>query len=392
MTPALRLYLVGQLPSVVCSWAQVVAVSLVAIRLDPSLLGWVVAAQFFPSLVLGPWFGVLADRHDRRWLLIFAEGGLGLVAVGYATASLLGGLDSGTLLTLAGVWGVLNALDTPARRSMVPSLMPDAPTLTSAASTIVVLVGMTTGSALGGWLMAISRPESVFALNAVSFAADVVVLHALRRHVHRTAPVPRARGQVREGLRYVLGAPQLRLSLVSFAVIGTFAISFQVSVPLLVTDTFAGDAAAVGAALSSLALGSLVGASWMATRDEGRPMVRSAAVVLTAGFVAAAAAPTYSVALAALAVIGAAWSVYLTGTLALLQQAAPQYLGRVMSLFAVLLIGSTTVGGPLASALVVWMGARAPFVLGIGAAAVGLAVLSRPTAGVRPTSAGAAPA
>lgn len=391
MTPGLRLYLFGQLQSVVCSWAQVVAISVVAIRLDPSLLGWVITAQFLPSLLLGPWFGVLADRHDRRLLLIIAETGLGLVAVGYATVSLLARLDAATLLALASAWGVLNALDTPARRSMVPSLMPDAPTRTSATSTVVLLVGMTTGSALGGWLMGTSGPEAVFALNSVSFAVDVVVLHLLRRHVRRTAHLPRARGQVREGLEYVLGASWLRVPLVSFAVIGTFAISFQVSVPLLVTDTFAGGVAAVGTALSSLALGSLVGAVWMFTRDEGRALIRPAAVVLTAGFVAAAAAPTYTFALAALAVIGAAWSVYLTGTLALLQQADQQYLGRVMSLFAVLLIGSTTVGGPLASGLAVSLGARAPFVLGVVATAVGLAVLGRRSPGVRPTALGAAP-
>src|SRR2546421_3732116 len=86
-TRAFRRYLVGQLPSVTCSWAQVVALSLVVVGLAPHALGWVVALQFAPSLLLGPWFGAVADRHDRKRLLMLAEAGLGLVALSYALIS-----------------------------------------------------------------------------------------------------------------------------------------------------------------------------------------------------------------------------------------------------------------------------------------------------------------
>ena len=92
-SPAFRRYLVGQLPSVTCSWAQVVALSWVVVQIDPRALGWVVALQFLPSLVLGPWFGAVVDRHDRRLLLILAEVGLGLVAVGYTATAAAGTLS-----------------------------------------------------------------------------------------------------------------------------------------------------------------------------------------------------------------------------------------------------------------------------------------------------------
>ena len=111
-----RRYLLGQLPSLTGSWAQVVALSWWVVSLDPKALGWVVALQFLPSLVLGPWFGVVADRHNRRRLLMLAECGLGLIAAGYALASLAGVLTLPVIYVLATAWGVINALDTPARR------------------------------------------------------------------------------------------------------------------------------------------------------------------------------------------------------------------------------------------------------------------------------------
>ena len=100
-SPPFRRYLLGQLPSLTGSWAQVVALSWWIESVDPKALGWVVALQFLPSLVLGPWFGVVADRHDRRRLLMLAECGLGLVAAAYALASLTGELTLPVIYVLA---------------------------------------------------------------------------------------------------------------------------------------------------------------------------------------------------------------------------------------------------------------------------------------------------
>lgn len=366
-----RLYLAGQLQSVTCSWAQVVAVSVVTVRLDPSALGWVVAAQFLPSLVLGPWAGVLADRHDRRTLLVRAEASLGLVAVAYAAAYALGVLELPVLFCLATVWGIVNAVDTPARRAFVPSLMPDSASRSSALSGTVLLSGMALGSASGGWLMATVGAGFVFALNAVSFAVDLIVLRAVRNSVVPAEPVPRRRGQVREGLTYVAQTPHLRAVMLALGVIGTFAINFQVSVPLLMSRQFGGDSALVGMALAFGSLGSLCGAVWLSIRTPARDWTRPAAAALAVGFVCVGVAPASQLALVALALVGLAWSAYLAGTLAILQGADPRFLGRVMSLFAVLLIGSTPIGGPVAGVLANELSPRAPFFLGAAAALAG---------------------
>jgi MFS family permease len=120
---AFRRYLVGQLVSVTCSWVQVVALSWVVVNRDPAAVGWVVGLQFAPSLLLGPWFGTLVDRHDRKRILMFCEAGLGLIAVGYA---IVGSSEARLrwIFVLAALWGVINALDTPARQAMVPALVP----------------------------------------------------------------------------------------------------------------------------------------------------------------------------------------------------------------------------------------------------------------------------
>ncbi|WP_052914418.1 MFS transporter [Protofrankia coriariae] len=378
MTPALRLYLVGQLPSVVCSWAQVVALSVVTVRLDPAMLGWVVATQFLPSLLLGPWFGAVADRRDRRALLVASEAGLGVVASGYAVAEFTGTLSVPVVLAIAFAWGVLNALDTPARQALIPALMPGAAARTSASSTLVLLTGMTAGSALGGWLVTVRGPGWVFGLNAVSFAADVVVLLVLAQLVPAPPRVPRTPGQIREGMRYVAATPSLRAALGAMAVIGTLAITFQVSIPLLITGTFGGGPAQVGQAFTAVSAGSLAGAIWAAARPPRRTIAAPAAAALAASLGGVAAAPHPVVALSMLAAVGVAWSTYLTSTIGALQGADPRYLGRVMSLFSVVLVGSTPVGGPITTALAAALTPRAPFIAGTGAALAGCLLLSLP--------------
>jgi MFS family permease len=218
----LRRYLIGQLPSVTCSWAQVVALSWVVVERDPRALGWVVALQFLPSLVLGPWFGAVTDRHDRRRLLMLAEAGLGLVALTYALVSAIDRLTLPWICLLATVWGVINALDTPARRALVPMLVPAEQAASASALTgTIMLVGMTAGSALGAALVSTVGVTMTFVANAASFLADLAVLGMIRAGA--SPRVKRAPRQVRDGLAYVWRTPALRGALLTLAVVATLA-------------------------------------------------------------------------------------------------------------------------------------------------------------------------
>ncbi|HEX9042567.1 MAG TPA: MFS transporter [Trebonia sp.] len=369
-----RRYMLGQLPSLTGSWAQVVALSWQVESHDPKALGWVVALQFLPSLVLGPWFGVIADRHDRRRLLMLAECGLGLVAAAYALTSVTGTLTLPVIYVLATAWGVINALDTPARRALVPALVPpDQAASASALTGTALLIGMTAGSALGGALVAVAGVTAAFAANAASFLADVAVLSTIQA---RESPrVRRAPRQVREGLSYVAHTPELRVPLLALALVGTLAFTTQVSVPALVRQSFAGGPAQLGTALTALAAGSLGGT--LARAARGMPGPRAlplAAVIMAFGLAATAIAPGLPAALAGLAAVGTGWSCLLGTTIATLQSAEPRMLGRVMSLFALVLLGGAAAGAPVASLLATSLGPRAPFFAGTAAAIAAVAV------------------
>ena len=373
-SPPFRRYMLGQLPSLTGSWAQVVALSWWVESHDPKALGWVVALQFLPSLVLGPWFGVVADRHDRRRLLILAECGLGLVAGAFALASLTGTLTLPIIYVLATAWGVVNALDTPARRALVPALVPpDQAASASALTGTALLIGMAAGSALGGALVATAGLTAAFAVNAASFLADVAILSTIQA---RESPrVQRAPRQVRAGFSYVAHTPRLRAPLLALALIATLAFTTRVSVPTFVHQSFAGGPAQLGAALTTLAAGSLTGT--LARAAHGMPGTQAlplAAAIMACGLAATAVAPGLPVALAGLATVGVGWSYFLGTVIANLQSAEPRMLGRVMSLFAVVLLGGASIGAPVASFLSASLGPRAPFFAGTAAAIVALAV------------------
>jgi predicted MFS family arabinose efflux permease len=374
---SLRRYLIGQLPSVTCSWAQVVALSWLVVERDPHALGLVVALQFLPSLILGPWFGAVADRHDRLRLLMLAEAGLGLVASTYALMSAIDHLTLPWIYLLATGWGVVNAFDTPARRALIPMLVPaEQATSASALAGAVLVAGMTAGSALGAVLVSTAGVTVTFGANAASFVADLAILATIR--VDASPRIKRAPRQVRDGFAYVWRTPTLRDALSTLAVVATLAFNVQVSVPILVRTSFGGGPSMVGAGLTAVAGGSLAGTLAVAARGSPSP-TRRATSLMAAATAATALAPSMPVACVGLAGIGFAWSFLLMSVIGTLQTAEPPMMGRVMSLLAVVLLGGNAAGGPMAALAATLVGPPAPFVLGsLSACAATLITAHRP--------------
>jgi MFS family permease len=376
----LRRYLAGQLPSVTCSWAQVVALSWVVVQRDPRALGWVVALQFLPSLVLGPWFGALADRHDRRRLLMLAEAGLGLVAATYTLMSAIDRLTLPCVCVLAATWGIINALDTPARRSLIPMLVgPEHAATASALAGTVMLAAMTAGSALGAALLATAGVTATFAINAASFLADIAILATIR--VGPSPRVERAPRQIRDGLAYVWRTPALREALLTLAVVASLAFTVQVSAPILIRTSFDGGPSQIGAGLTAVTAGSLAGTLAAATRR--RPArLHHGTLLLAATTTVTAIAPTMPIVYVGLVGIGLAWSYLLMSVMATLQTAEPPMMGRVMSLLAVVLLGGNAAGGPVAAAAAALAGPRTPFIVGaLAATSAALITAARHTTG-----------
>jgi MFS family permease len=376
-SPGFRRYLVGQLPSVTCSWAQVVALSWAVVQIDPQSLGWVVALQFLPSLLLGPWFGAVVDRHDRRRLLILAEAGLGLVALSYAVAAAAGTLSVPWIYLLASGWGVINALDTPARRALVTMLVPPEQASSASALTSTVLVlGMTLGTALGAALVPAVGVTTTCAVNAASFLADAILLATIR--VGASPRVRRAPRQIRDGMNYVRHNPPLRTAMVVLAVIATFAFTIQVSLPIFAREAFHAGPSLIGAFFTAVTGGSLVGTLVFAARGASAPgTLTRTALAMGVALLATALAPYELFALPGLAGVGFTWSYLLNTVIATLQTAEPHLMGRVMSLFSSVLLGGTTVGGPLATVMIAIAGSRAPFAFGAAAALIAAAAVHR---------------
>ena len=373
-----RLFFFSQMVSMSGTWMQSVAQSWLVLQLTRSGvdLGITVGLQFGPVLVLGAWAGALADRVDKRKLLMVTQS----VAAGLALV--LGLLTITDVVTvwmiwaLAGLTGAATALDMPSRQSFVYEMVgPDDLANAVGLNAVIINSSRIIGPALGGVLIAGLGVAPCFFLNAASFVAVIVALAVMRTgDLRPSKPVRREPGQVREGLRYAWRAPELRVPLVMMAVVSTLAYNFSVVLPLLTKQAYGRGAGAFGALSAAMGVGALAGALLMASR--ARPS-RRLLVASTFAFgivtVALAAAPGYLWGMVLLVPLGAAGVLFISTTNSLLQLNADDAMrGRVMALWAVVFLGSTPIGGPLTGLLARVFGVRAAVAVG-GVAALATA-------------------
>lgn len=386
-----RLFFAGQLVSQTGTWLSMVTQTLLVLKLTSSgvALGLLTAAQFGPVLVLGAWAGAVADRADKRRLLIVVQSLAMLQSFALGIVVLAGVETVGLIFVLAGLQGILNAFDNPTRRSFVVEMvptddLPNAVSLNSAVMTGSRVVGPASAGALVltigyGW---------PFVVDGLSYLAVLAGLVAMRpAELYRAAPTPRGRGQVRAGLRYIRAEPNLFVPLVMMALIGTFAFNFSVTIPLLVEGPLGGGTGSFTLLFSVLSLGSLVGALATARRTEvtARQLVgSSAAFGVTMGLLAIA--PSLALAFGASVLLGLASIAFLTSSTAIVQLlAAPEYRGRVLAIQAMVFLGSTPIGGPIVGWVSDAGGPRAGLGVGAVSCLIAAAYGARALAPVRAT-------
>ena len=373
--------------SLVGTWMQTVALGWLVLELTGSgtALGAVVAAQFVPILLLGPYGGLIADRVDKRRLLLATQATLGATALALGALVATGAVKLWMVVVVAVVFGVVTACDNPARQAfsleMVgPERLRNAVSLHS----VLVNVARGVGPAVAGVIIATAGTGICFLINAASYAAVLAALWTMDTGGLRpTPPAERGPGQVREGLRYAGRTPELLVPLMMLALIGTLAYEFQVVLPLMATGPFQGDAATYGVLTSAMGAGAIVGGLIVA--GHGRTGLRPltvAAAVLGAAILAVAASPSLPVAVLALAATGAASITFLaTGSTSLQLTSDPRFRGRVMALWTVAFLGSTPIGAPIVGAISEHAGPRAGLAAGAAAclvaAAVGALALAR---------------
>jgi MFS family permease len=365
-----RLFFFGQLVSQAGTWMQTVAQSFLVLGLTHSgtQLGLTTAARFLPILLFGQAGGLFADRADKRRVLYVTQATAGLLAAAFAVLTGTHEMRLWTVYVLAVALGFVNVFDNPARQSFISELVP-ADDLPNAVTLNSVSMNMARvfGAALGGVVAAALGLVLCFGLNAVSFAAVLVSLAAMRSaDLFPARRVTREPGQIRQGLRYVRGTPELLIPLVMIAVIGALAWEFPVSLPLMASKVFGGGAAAYGVMASVMGVGAVAGG--LVSAGRGRP--RASALCLSAigwgiAILLAAAAPTMPLELAALVFVGYGSVTFNSMAKTVLQLAAkPTMRGRVMALWGLAWLGSTPIGGSIVGWIGQDAGARWSLVVG----------------------------
>jgi MFS family permease len=372
-----RLYFIGQIVSMSGTWMQSVAQAWLVLELTGSgiALGTVTALQFLPTLLLGPWGGLIADRVDKRKLLIWTQSASAMLALALGVLVVTHVVTLWMVYALALGLGLVTMIDMPTRQTFVMEMV-GREHVTNAVSLngVIVNASRIVGPAVAGALIATVGVGICFLVNAGSYIAVIAGLYMMRtQELQRGAITTRQRGQLRAGLRYVWRTPELKVPLLLMAVVGAIAYNFSVLLPLMVRFVFHAGAGAFGVLFSVMGAGAVVGGLAVAAWGKAtRRLLAGAAIALGGFLVLAAVAPSLGFEMAAMLPIGVASTAFIAMSNSLLQLGAtPEMRGRVMGLFAVVFLGTTPIGGPLVGWIAEQLGPRAA--LGIAAGVTALA-------------------
>jgi MFS family permease len=352
-----RLFFLGQAISVTGTWMQMVATAWLVLQLTGSgvALGVETALAFGPILFLGAWGGVIADRYDKRTILVLTQTAFATLALTLYALVAMDVVQLWLVYAVALGQGIVTSIDMPARQSFFAEMVEQRDLTNAVSLNSAVMTGTRIlGPALAGMLIAGVGMEWCFLLNGVSYLGAIGALALMRPDELRPQRARRAERAIREGLRYAWRTPELRRPLVLMAILYLFSFNFSVLFPLFAERSLDGDAGTLGTLFSLMGVGSFVAALVLAGRasaDERRLAVAASSVGVVT--VLTAFMPTVQAAAVAVIALGAAAIVFMITANATLQLTSrPEMRGRVMALYGIVFLGSTPVGGPIAG----WVG------------------------------------
>lgn len=364
-----RIFWLGQLVSVTGTWMQTVAQGWLVLQLtgSPFVLGLAAAARSLPVLVLAFPAGIVADRFDRRTIVIAANVVAAVAAALLGALALTDQIDVPMILALAAVLGMTNAFEMPARQSYVSELIGRQQLANAIAlNSLLFNSARVIGPAIAGVMVALVGPGWAFLLNAISFMPVIAGLFLVRR-VHLPRVGVAVRTAAPEAFRYLRGEPRVTALLALLAAQTIFASGNYILGPSLAEDLGQG-AEGLGVLLSAAGVGAVVGGLRLAAtsdRKERWRVLLLAGLAIGAGLVGVGLTTSYPVTLLCFVVAG--WGVVTFNASAntLIQTIAPDRLrGRVMSLYTLTLLGLMPVGGVLMGALATALGSAAAIALG----------------------------
>lgn len=375
-----RIWFLGALVSNVGGWMQATAQDWVVLTEltdnDATAMGFTMALQFGPPLVLVSLTGWVADRFDRRKILLLTQTVLMGLAIGVAALLLTGVMTLPLMFCFALAFGITNAFDAPARQAFVSDMVmvgdaSNAVALNSASFNMARLIG----PAVGGLLIVVVGTGWVFVINAASFLAMLVALVMIRSRELLPRIKNTGRTRLAEGFRYVWGRSDLKVTFVMVFLIGAFGMNFPIYASTMALE-FGREADGYGVLSSVLAIGSLAGALLAARRDRARIRVL---VIAAGGFGLASMIsswmPSYWSYAAVLIFVGFSTVTMLTTANGYVQTTTdPALRGRVLALYMAVVMGSTPIGAPIAGWITDVAGPRASIMFGGIAGLVAMAV------------------
>nr|WP_307852632.1 MFS transporter [Glaciihabitans sp. dw_435] len=356
--PNFRLFTLSNVVAMAGTWMQRITQDWLVLELTGSVaaVGITVALQFTPMLVFGLWGGVIVDRYSKRMLLMVTQGATGLLSAVLAVLALTGVIQAWHVFLIAFLVGMVTVVDNPTRQVFVNELVgPKHLRNAISVNSSVFQLGGLIGPALAGVLLVAVGAGWAFAINAATCVVTVVTLSRLKTSaLVRSAPTPRAKGQLREGLVYVFQKPAILWTIVMVCVLSTFALTMPVILTSYANDVFDVGAAGYGIFNTLVAIGALSGA----IASTRRASVRLRTVIVAGGAwgllqLAAAIMPSELTFGILLISIGVADLLCITAANSLIQMSSNMGIrGRVMSVYVIVLLGSQAVGGPIMGWLV----------------------------------------
>lgn len=375
-----RIWFIGALVSNIGGWMQATATSWVVLtdltNNDAGAMGITMALQFAPPLLLVSITGYVADRFDRRKLLMLTQGGLLVLGLAMGVLLLLHLMTLPIMYAFAFGLGVIAAFDNPARQAFVTDIVSrenasNAVALNSASFNMARLIG----PAVAGVMLVAMSPGWVYVVNSFTFIAMMLALFFIRsEHILPMVKAPGA-SRLADGFRYVAGRPDLIVTFIMVFLLGAFGMNFPIFASTMALE-FGRDADGFGLLSSVLAIGSLIGALLAARRDKARLRVAIIALLM---FSVASGISTlmqdYWLYAIMLTFVGFSVVTVMTTANGYVQTTTdPALRGRVLALYMAVIMGGTPIGAPIVGWVATTYGARVAILVGTAAALLAFAI------------------
>jgi MFS family permease len=358
-----RLFITGQILSLIGTWVTTTATSWLVYRLTGSamLLGIVGFAGQMPAFVLGPVAGTYIDRWNRHRLIKVTQTISMVQSFALAALTFTDHITLTWIVALSLVQGVVNAFDMPARQSFLVSMIDDRADLGNAIAlnSSIVNAARLVGPSLAGVLIAVSGEGWCFLLDGFSYVAVLVALNCMRLPAAPPKPTLRSPySQFTEGVRYVAGFAPIRTIMLLLALVSLVGVPYTVLMPIMAAEVFRGGPYTLGLLMASSGCGALAAALWLAARPTvlglGR-LLGLAAGLFGAGLIAFSFTRVLWLAVPCLLVTGFGFMVQMASSNTVIQTLVDdEKRGRVMSLYTMAFLGTAPFGSLMAG----WLSSR----------------------------------